>query len=86
MEMDTDLGVVGRSLPCGSFGLGLLDRSLEDNVEVEDHFKIDRGSLYVGPLVDHLNDLRDRPFLVGDHHISLELELHHIVDAITNMN
>jgi len=84
MEMDI-LVVVDRSLPCGSFGLGLLDRSLEDNVEVEDHFTIDRGNLYVGPLVGHLNDLRDRPFLMEDRHISLELE-HHIVDVITNMN
>jgi hypothetical protein len=80
MEMDTVV-VVDRIHPCD---LGLLDHSLEDNVEVDDHFKIDH-SLYVGPLdlVDHLNDLLLGPFL-DVNHIGQDLELHHIIVAMTN--
>jgi hypothetical protein len=80
--MDTVV-VVDRIHPCD---LGLLGHSLEDNVEVDDHFKIDH-SLFVGPLdlVDHLNDLLLGPFL-DVNHIGQDLELRHIIVAMTNKN
>jgi len=86
VEMD-NLVVVSHILPCDPFLVDLLSRSFEENVLVEGHFTIDQDGLYVDPLtlVDHLHELHlGRPWQAEGHHISLELEVLHIVDVMAN--